>query len=104
MNDIESRLRQFRPRRPAMIPDERLQFLRGPIWIAVAAGLAALMFVNSWMRRPGPQPEPASTIRLTRLALERPEQFDAELSRISASSLPDVTKPDGALAPFARGF
>ena len=103
MNDIESRLRQFRPRRPAMIPDERLQLLRGPIWIAVAAGLAALMFVNSWMQRPRTTADDTWQ-GLTRLALEHPEEFDAALARISAESLPDVTRAGGVLEPLAKGF
>lgn len=105
MTDIESRLREFHPRRPAAIPDERLQVLRGPIWLAVAAGLAAVMLVALWMRTPQRPPGISDTLgALTQIALERPQDFDSELARISAVSLPDVTKPDGALAPFARGF
>src|SRR5438270_588844 len=59
MNDIESRLREFRPRRPAAIPDERLQLLRGPIWVAVAAGMAAVMLIATWIRGPRPEPRAA---------------------------------------------
>ena len=103
MTDIESRLREFRPRRPAAIPDERLQWLRGPIWVAVAAGLAAVMFVNARIRHPQPELRSAPPT-LTELALEHPDEFDAELSRISADTLPDVTRPGGALEPLAKGF
>jgi len=104
MSDIEARLRAFRPRRPAAIPDERLQRLRGPIWLAVAAGMAAVMFVSSRLQKPTPVAGVTAPATLTELALERPDEFEAELSKISAASLPDVTKPDGALAPFAKGF
>src|SRR5438876_4068825 len=102
MNDIESRLRQFRPRRPAVIPDERLQLLRGPIWVAVAAGMAAVMLIASWMQRPAQpqQVQPVASITLgalTTIAVEHPEQLDAALTEMSRTALPDVTERGGAL-------
>jgi hypothetical protein len=109
MNDIESRLRQFRPRRPAAIPDERLQLLRGPIWMAVAAGMAALMLIATWMQRP-PQPQqvrPAASVTLgalTTIAVEHPEQLDAALTELSRTTLPDVTERGGALELLAKEF
>lgn len=95
--DIEARLRQFSPRRPAAIPDERLQRLRGPIWVAVAAGLAAVMLIATWIR--GPRPEPRADVAapdsitlgpMTTFALENPDRFDAVLTRMSGRLLPDV--------------
>jgi len=103
MTDFESKLREFKPRRPAAIPDERLQLLRGPVWVAVAAGLAALMFVNARLRQPKPDVRTAPPT-LLELALEHPDEFDAELSRISADTLPDVTRPGGALEPLGKEF
>jgi len=102
-DDIEARLREFRPRRPAMIPDERLQRLRGPIWIAVATAMAASMVIVTWLRRP-PTPEAvAPTLgTLTAIALERPDDLDAALTEISRMSLPDVTKPGGALQRLSK--
>jgi hypothetical protein len=93
MDEFESRLRQFRPRRPAAIPDERLQLLRGPIWLAVAAGMAAALLIAAWWRTPSTRQASLDAAALTTLALENPEAFDAELSRISQTSLPDVTVP-----------
>jgi hypothetical protein len=91
MDDFESRLRAFRPRRPASIPDERLQFLRGPMWLATAALIAAAMFIASWLARPRPQPVPDPTLgALTTLAVESPDQLDGALTRMSRSLLPDV--------------
>jgi hypothetical protein len=108
MNDIESRLREFRPRRPAMIPDERLQLLRGPIWVAVATAMAAVMLIASWIERPvKPEVQPDTSLtlgQLTRLALENPEAFDTALARISRTSLPDVTQPGGVLQPLSKEF
>ena len=105
LDDVEARLREFKPRRPASIPDERLQLLRGTIWVAVAAAMAAVMLIATWIQKPQPRPATTATKKtLTELALERPEEFDAEMSRISATSLPDVTAPGGALEPLAKGF
>lgn len=107
MDDFESRLREFRPRRPAAIPDTRLQLLRGPIWIAVAAGMAAVMLIAAWLKAPAtPQTaaEPSTSFTLgalTTMAVERPEEFDAALTRLSRTSLPDVTEAGGALRQLA---
>jgi hypothetical protein len=102
MDDFESRLREFRPRRPAAIPDQRLQLLRGPIWVAVAAGIAAVMLIATWMKTPSTDQPAGDTATLTTLALERPDEFDAALARISRASLPDVTQPGGALHQLAK--
>jgi hypothetical protein len=102
MDDFESRLREFRPRRPAAIPDRRLQLLRGPIWVAVAAGMAAVMLVATWMKAPSTDRPPVGAAILTTLALEHPEAFDAALAEISRASLPDVTQPGGALQQLAK--
>jgi len=113
-DDLESRLGKFRPRRPAAIPDERLQRLRGPIWVAVAAGLAAAMLIAARLQSPGKLPEPPGAVTvdaarsaptlgaLTALALERPDDLDAALARISRETLPDVTQPGGVLQPLAK--
>ena len=110
MDDFEHRLREFRPRRPAAIPDERLQRLRGPIWVAVATGMAAVMLVATWVKAPAklpPEPAPQITMTLgalTTLAVESPDDFDATLTRMSRTSLPDVTQPGGALQQLAKEY
>jgi hypothetical protein len=100
LNDFEARLSQFRPRRPAAIPDTQLQLLRGPIWVAVAAGIAAVMLIATWLRAPAPRS--VDSAALTTLALENPDAFDAALTQISRTSLPDVTAPGGALERLAK--
>src|SRR5438105_1315328 len=101
MDDIEARLRTFRPRRPAAIPDERLQRLRGPIWVAVAASMAAAMLIATWMTAPSTKPPSLDRLSLTALALEKPDDFDAALAQLSRSSLPDVTARGGVLQQLA---
>src|SRR4051794_30596982 len=102
MDDVESRLREFRPRRPAAISDTPLQLLRGPIWVAAAVGIAAVMLVATWMKTPSTDQPPAGAASLTTLALEHPDAFDAALAQISRTSLPDVTAPGGALERLAE--
>ena len=113
-DDVEARLREFRPKRPAAIPDERLQRRRRPIWVAVAAGTAAVMLIAARLQAPAtPPPPPAvetvtvtvtsSTLgALTTIALEMPEEFDAVLTQMSRTTLPDVTQPGGALQQLAE--
>jgi hypothetical protein len=102
-DDIESRLREFRPRRPAMIPDERLQLVRGPIWIAVAATLAATMLIVAWLRSPSTPSAAAPTLgTLTAVAAKHPDDLDAVLTEISRTSLPDVTRPGGVLQLLSK--
>lgn len=101
LDEIERRLREFRPRRPAAIPDERLQRLRGPIWVAVAA-MAAAILIAARLRSPSTQEVAPTLGTLTAIALERPDDLDAVLTGISRTSLPDVTRPGGALQPLSK--
>lgn len=99
MDDLEARLREFRPRRPADIPDQRLQRLRGPLWVAAVGGLAAAMFIASRLHGPAPLVQrPSLTLgALTAIGIDRPDELDAALTELSRTSLPDVTRPGGAL-------
>ena len=102
LDDLESRLREFRPRRPATIPDERLQLLRGPIWLGVAAVIAAAMLITVRMQRTSRPPVTPTLGALTTIALERPDDLDAVLTEISRKSLPDVTQAGGVLQPLSK--
>ena len=103
MDDLEVRLRSFTPRRPAAIPDERLQRLRGPIWVGAAAALAAAMFIASRLiPAPSAQRPPAATLGSLNLLADRPDALDAALTQISRTTLPDVTQPGGALQALSK--
>jgi hypothetical protein len=111
MNDIEFRLREFQPRRPAPIPDEHVQLSRGPLWLAVAVGLTAAMLIVARMHtHPMPQQPPVQRAAditlgaLTTIAVEKPAEFDAALTRMSRASLPDVRQPGGALQELAKEY
>jgi hypothetical protein len=105
LDDFEARLREFRPRRPASIPDERLQLLRGPMWVAVAAGLAAVMYIASRLQKPAPeaaQPLPPVTLGALNALADRPDALDAALAEISRTTLPDITRPGGVLERLSK--
>lgn len=107
-HDIEARLREFRPRRPAPLPDGRPRYLRGRFWLPVAAGTAAAMIIALSIRKPVPRqrivsktPTNVTLGSLTRLAVERPEQLDLALTRLSHDLLPDLGIA-AALQPTTR--
>jgi hypothetical protein len=104
LDDLEKRLHEFRPRRPAAIPDERLQRLRGPIWLGVAAGVASAMFITSRLQKQAApnQQAPAVTLGALNALVDSPEALDAALTQISRTTLPDVTQPGRALQPLSK--
>lgn len=105
MDDIEARLREFRPRRPRPIPIANRRTHRRTILVAlaVAAGLVAVFLLSAdfRFRDAASAGHRLNRAELTALALENPSQFEDAFARISAESLPDVTAP-GALQVFAR--
>jgi hypothetical protein len=66
--------------------------------------MAAVMLIVVWLRGPA-KSEVAPTLgALTAIALERPDDLDAVLTKLSRSSLPDVTRPGGALRQLSKEF
>ena len=113
LEDLEKRLREFRPRRPAAIPDERLQLLRGPIWVVVAAAMAAAMLIAVRLHGPSTSSQrelavpPANLVTLgalTTIAAEHPDELDTVLTQLSRTTLPDVAQPGGVLRGLAKEF
>lgn len=108
MDDIEFRLRTFRPRQPAPLETRFvLHRSRKPFWIAAAAALAAAIVVAVRLNRPAEAPAAGVTEHLTlgaltKMAVESPDEFDAALTLMSRASLPDVTQPGGALQMLAK--
>jgi hypothetical protein len=105
LDDMESRLREFRPRRPAAIPHERLQWLRRPMWMALAAGIAATIFVATRLQAPASPPQRLTTVTLgplTAIAIQHPNELDDMLTELSRTSLPDVTRQGGVLEHLSK--
>ncbi len=106
-DDIEFRLRAFRPRQPAPLAEHFvLRRPRAPFLIAAAAVIAvAVLVVWRVERRPVAPGEPVESVTLgslTTLALNDPEEFDVALARISRASLPDVGQPGRAFQQLAK--
>lgn len=107
LTEFEAQLRTFRPRRPAPLETRFVLYRsRKPFWVVAAAGLAAAIFVAVRLNGPAAVPVGEATERLTlgqmtALAIERPDEFDVALTRMSRASLPDVTRPGGALQRLA---
>jgi len=119
LEHLEKRLREFRPRRPAAIPDERLQLLRGPIWVVLAAAMAAAMLIAVRLHGPStssqrelavPPVDIVDTVdivtlgAMTTIAAEHPDQLDTVLTQLSRTTLPDVAQPGGVLRGLAKEF
>lgn len=119
---FEKYLDEFQPRRPRALPEpviDRQVWLRrlaAAAAIAIALG-ASLWFVrkkSEWsggelaVKNPAAIPEtksapqPLSLLSLTQLALEAPEQLDAELARASRRVLPDFRGSESTLRVLAK--
>ena len=106
-DDIEFRLRAFRPRGPAPLPAVFvLHRSRQPFWIAAGVGIAAAALVVLRIERspvvPVARVERATLGPLTTLAVGNPDEFDAAMTRISRESLPDVRQAGGVFRQLAR--
>ena len=107
MDDIEFRLRMFRPRRPVPLQEHfELRRSRAPFWLTVAAGMAVVAIVG-WRveraRRAPAEPAGIATLgSLTTLALTNPDELDAALIELSRTTLPDVGRPGGAFQQLAK--
>ena len=104
MDDIEFRLRAFRPRQPGPLPERfAVRRSRAPFLMAAAAAVAvAVLVVWRVGRRPAAPADLVDSATLTTLALNDPEEFDRALARISRASLPEVDRPGGAFEQLAK--
>ena len=103
MDELETLLRQFRPRRPGPLPD--VEHGRGPrrlAWVVLSGVAAAVVMMVVW-RPHTPVPETARTA----FTLGELNAFDANaletvLVRTSRAILPDVERPGGALHALSK--
>ena len=108
MDELETLLRQFQPRRPRPLPE--IARPRGPrwsVWIAVP-GIAAVVIIVALVARHDPAPaveSPHVVITLGALnarVLASDEDLDAVLTRASRAILPDVERPGGVLQALSK--
>ena len=119
---LEKYLSEFEPRRPRALPDPAV-YRQVPLRrLAAAAAVAIALAASLWLVRKKSEPsggefaahttadtseaksaaQPLSLLPLTQLALESPEQLDAELTRASLSVLPDFRGSESTLRVLAK--
>jgi hypothetical protein len=118
---FEEYLREFQPRRPRALPE---QIVQRQVWsrrIAAAAAIAISLGASLWFARKkhelksgevaknstnipeAKSPAPSSALLpLTQLALQDPEQLDAQLTAASPTVLPDFRSSNSTLRVLAK--
>ena len=119
---FENYLGEFQPRRPRALPEPATHWQVWPRRLAAAAALtialgASLRLVRENNELSGGEvvakdtalipesklvPQPLSLLPLTRLALQAPEQLDAELARASQRVLPDFRGSESTLRVLTK--
>jgi hypothetical protein len=108
MDDLEARLRQFRPRRPKPLPAVvRSRRSRWPVWVAIPAAAAVAVILATVTRQESTVPVQTPSVAITLGALnahglESAENLDDILTRTSRAILPDVKHPGGVLEALSR--
>jgi|SoiMetStandDraft_5_1073268.scaffolds.fasta_scaffold41392_2 hypothetical protein len=106
MDELETLLQQFRPRRPGPLPD--VEHGRGvrPLVRVVLCGIAAAVVIMVGWRVPisvSDAPRTAVTLgALTPFVLDESRDLESILTRTSRRILPDVERPGGALHALSK--
>ena len=105
MDELETLLRQFRPRRPSPLPE--VERGRGrPIVRVVLAGIAAAVLILVGWREPlsvSDAPAPAVTLgALAPYVFDESRDLESTLTRTSRVILPDVERSRGVLGALAK--
>ena len=107
MDELETLLCQFQPRRPRPLPDaERRRATRPLVWFAFSGLAAAVVLMVSW-RVPASDLIEPKTAGLTLGALSAHaarsiDDLDTVLTQASPAILPRVDRPGGALYALAK--
>ena len=106
MDELETVLRQYRPRRPGPLPElERGRGVRPIVRVALAGIAAAVAIIVGW-RQPlndADQPKPAVTLgALTPYVFDESRDLESILAFTSRRILPDVERSSGVLNALAK--
>jgi hypothetical protein len=119
---FEKFLGEFQPRRPRALPEPAIHWQVWPRRLAAAAAITMALGASLWFVRENNElsggavvakdtalipesksvPQPLSLLPLTQLALEAPEQLDAELARASQRVLPDFRGSESTLRVLTK--
>ena len=121
-DQFEKYLGEFQPRRPRALPEPAIHWQVSPRRLAAATAITIALGASLWFARKKSElsggvivrkdtaliPEsklvaqPLSLLLLTQLALEAPEQLDAELTKASRRVLPDFRGKESTLRVLAK--
>ena len=106
MDELESLLRQFRPRRPAPLPDvEHGRGVRPAVRVVLAGIAAAVVILVGWRERISVSDAPGTAVTLGALApyaIDESRDLESMLARTSRAILPDVERSNGVLRALAK--
>jgi hypothetical protein len=105
MDELETLLRQFRPRRPRPLPDVgRARAAHPAVWVALSGIAAAVVIMVGWRSQTAVPDTPQIAVTLGDLAyaLDEAGDLDAILTRTSRALLPDVERSNGVLHALAK--
>jgi hypothetical protein len=106
MDELETLLRQFRPRRPGPLPEFEPGRGVRPIVRVVLAGIAAAVLILVGWREPlsvSDASAPAVTLgALAPFVFDESRDLESTLTRTSRAILPDVERSRGVLGALAK--
>src|SRR5688572_14401012 len=106
MDELETLLRQFRPRRPGPLPDvEHGRGVRPLVRVVLGGIAAAVVILVGWRERISVSDAPPTAITLgalTPYALDESRDLESILMRTSRAILPDVERSRGVLRALAK--
>jgi hypothetical protein len=106
MDELETLLRQFRPRLPSPLPDVERGRGVSPLARVVLCGIAAMVVIMvSWRVRISVSDAPRNAVTIGELApyvLDESRDLESTLARTSRRILPDVERPGGALHALSK--
>jgi len=107
MDELETLLRQFQPRRPRPLPDaERPRATRPLAWLTLSGLAAAVVLTVNWRApvpdRLGPKTAGLTLGSLNAHAMRSIDDLDTVLTQRSPAILPRVDRPGGDLYALAK--
>jgi hypothetical protein len=106
MDELETLLRQFRPRLPSPLPDVERGRGVSPLARVVVCGIAAMVVIMvGWRVRISVSDAPRAAVTLgalTPYVVNDASDLDGILLRTSRRILPDVEQPGGALHALSK--
>jgi hypothetical protein len=106
MDELETVLRQYRPRRPRPLPDvEHGRGVRPIVRVALAGIAAAVVIMVGWRHPLNDSDQPKAAVTLGELSpyvFDESRDLESKLRYTSRRILPDVERSTGVLGALAQ--